>query len=92
VTLEYHQAKRGPHIVGPLGEVAALKEPGPSKSSVAWGQWWGVPIYVDECPCTEPEPPCCDYRDHGAGWCACPDHQATALHPYGWRNCDLDRP
>src|SRR6202011_1632408 len=31
----------------------------------------------------EPEPPCCDYRDHGSGVCPCPDHRLSELHPFG---------
>lgn len=26
--------------------------------------------------------PCCDYRDHSPGPCACPKHQQSALHPF----------
>lgn len=27
--------------------------------------------------------PCCDYRDHSSGVCACPEHARTTLHPFG---------
>lgn len=27
--------------------------------------------------------PCCDYRDHGSGACACPNHARSTLHPFG---------
>lgn len=27
--------------------------------------------------------PCCDYRDHESGVCACPQHHGSALHPLG---------
>lgn len=27
--------------------------------------------------------PCCDYRDHSPGPCACPEHDQTAMHPFG---------
>lgn len=27
--------------------------------------------------------PCCDYRDHSPGPCACPDHDASVIHPLG---------
>lgn len=31
----------------------------------------------------EPELPCCDYRDHSSGVCACPEHTLSMLHPFG---------
>lgn len=27
--------------------------------------------------------PCCTYRDHGRGGCACPEHARSAMHPFG---------
>lgn len=32
----------------------------------------------------EPPMPCCDYRDHGPGGCACPNHPRSALHVFGY--------
>ena len=33
----------------------------------------------------DPSIPCCDFRDHGGNHplCACPDHYASQLHPFG---------
>ena len=33
----------------------------------------------------DPSIPCCDFRDHAGNHpvCACPDHPASTLHPYG---------
>jgi hypothetical protein len=30
-----------------------------------------------------PPEPCCTYRDHSPGPCACPEHERSALHPFG---------
>lgn len=35
--------------------------------------------------------PCCDYRDHSPGPCACPEHKASALHPVGKRHWPSER-
>lgn len=32
---------------------------------------------------SDPSEPCCGFGDHSPGPCACPDHEATALHPFG---------
>jgi hypothetical protein len=28
--------------------------------------------------------PCCDYRDHGSGYCLCEEHERSDLHIFGW--------
>lgn len=38
-------------------------------------------VILDEVP--DSTLPCCDYRDHGTGACACPAHERSALHPFG---------
>lgn len=58
---------------------------------LACGAVGEVPVDApaDTCPVgtrhgTLPELPCCDYRDHSAGECLCPEHQRSALHPLGY--------
>lgn len=44
------------------------------------------PLPADK-PGYQADEPCCDYRDHSGrgayGFCPCPDHPRSTLHPYG---------
>ncbi len=37
----------------------------------------------------DPDPPCCDYRDHSGQFCSCPDHPVSDLHPYGYNEDEV---
>lgn len=49
------------------------------------GGWWKHFQHPDDDHDAEVEcgVPCCDYRDHEYGYCACPEHEHSEMHPFG---------